>query len=78
MPTTATALLAYRSIARRYFDGRAPEAVLDAKARSYAWRPFAKHTAEELAEHRTDLATCDAYEATIVPVDVGADPMGDE
>lgn len=75
---TTPTLAADRINALRYFGQSAPEFVIDAKARCYAWRPFAKHTEEERAEHRADLLTCDTYEAAIVPVDIGADPMGDE
>ena len=64
--------------AKAYFGADAPADVLAAKARCYAWRPFARHTDEERAAHRRDVETCDAYEATIVPVDVGPDPLGDE
>lgn len=75
---STTTLPADRINARRYFGETAPEFVIDAKARCYAWRPFAKHTEGERAEHRADLLACDTYEAAIVPADIGADPMGDE
>lgn len=61
-------LPADRINARRYFGETAPEFIIEAKARCYAWRPFAMHTAEEVAEHKADLTTCDTYEAAIVPV----------
>lgn len=73
-PTTDAAVFNARS----YFGDTAPSLVIEAKARCYAWRPVAKHTEQEVRDHKADLLTCDTYEAAIVPVDIGADPMGDE
>lgn len=77
-PETA-AHQAHLAAARLYFGDDAPADVLAAKARCYAWRPFAKHTDEERAIAKADAAKCDAYEAARPKYDLpGADPMGDE
>jgi len=62
----------------RRLGAGAPVDVLDACARCYAWRPFARHTADERAAHDADVAAVDAYEASLTAPYMGADPMGDE
>lgn len=79
--TYAQGTVNHHADAVRYFGSSVatPRAIIDAKARLYGWRPFARHTPEETAAHAEDLAMVDAYEADLAPCCLfGADPMGDE
>lgn len=66
-------------MAKRYLGAEAPEDVIAAKVRMYAWAGFAAHTDEERVAHALDIKTVEAWLANRPRFDLaGDDPLGDE